>query len=974
MARTRRTYAIALIAMNLAGVLHSQQLPVLGDPPTASNSSPAPSKNIRQAAAAQTAPNWYDTSNRTAMRDNWNLIFWPSGVVPTGWTGDVAGNIPGTTTQAFKNAVAARIDWFRAMAGVPVGIGLDPVLSAKDQQAALLFSANRMISHMPPNTWIDWTPEAYEAASHSNICIGFPDDPGCILAYVTDFGSNNYYVGHRRWILYPQTQTMGTGDVPESGPAANPYPAANALWILDGLYGSPRPATRDGYVAWPPTGFVPYQTVWPRWSFSYPGANFTGAAVSMTRAGQSIPVALSTLATGYGEDTLVWVPDNLDPDIYLPPSPPASDTTYTVHITTVVIGGVPQTFDYTVILFDPDAPPAGSSIAFQSTSQTVPAGAITGTASLIVTPFNTTWTVRSSASWLVITTAVSGTGSASIGWSAAANPNSFPRTATITVSGATFTVHQDAVACVYTLTPPSATLPYAGGSGTLVVTSVPQNCPLPNYSYNPSVLTTGSSGSPGRLQIDYTAGQNPAQISRVLTITTAGQTFSITQAGTASLVTVTTNPAGLNVEIDGVAMSAPQSPTWAATDTHTLNAPSPQTAAGTRLAFQDWSDNGAQSHTVSTPASGTIYTASFAATDYLLTRTISPAGGGTLVTNPASTDGYYPPGTPLQLSATAAPGYHFTLFTGDLAGVSNPQTVSMVAPRSVTANFVTIPAGFTDVSPADFFYDAVNLMKARAITGGCSLAPLEYCPNDNVTRAKMAIFIVRAALGGDTFSYSTTPYFNDVQASAFGFAWIQKMFELGITAGCGGGNYCPNDAVTRGQVAIFVTRMRLGSAADSTFTYPPAPFFADVPSTYPFFRWIQRMKVDSITAGCGNGTTYCPDELVTRGQMAIFLMRGAFNYLLPAGQPVISSVTPSAGGRGKSLIVTITGDATHFTSGAPLVSAGPGVTVMNVVATQDTVLTVQLTIDANAVAGPRTVQVTTGNEEAIQPNGFQIQD
>jgi hypothetical protein len=53
------------------------------------------------------------------------------------------------------------------------------------------------------------------------------------------------------------------------------------------------------------------------------------------------------------------------------------------------------------------------------------------------------------------------------------------------------------------------------------------------------------------------------------------------------------------------------------------------------------------------------------------------------------------------------------------------------------------------------------------------------------------------------------------------------------------------------------------------------------------------MKLDGITGGCGNGTTYCPGSPVIRGDMAIFIMRGAFNQLLPAGAPVIASISPS---------------------------------------------------------------------------------
>ena len=131
------------------------------------------------------------------------------------------------------------------MAGVPPSITLDPIYSAKDQQAALMFSANHAISHTPPTSWIDYIGRGRRGCRKSNICYGYSDDPGCVVAYMIDYGAGNYFVGHRRWMLYPQTQKMGTGDVPQSGPAANPYPPANALWVFDGNFGTTRPATRD---------------------------------------------------------------------------------------------------------------------------------------------------------------------------------------------------------------------------------------------------------------------------------------------------------------------------------------------------------------------------------------------------------------------------------------------------------------------------------------------------------------------------------------------------------------------------------------------------------------------------------------------------------------------------------------------------------------------------------------------------------
>jgi hypothetical protein len=94
------------------------------------------------------------------------------------------------------------------------------------------------------------------------------------------------------------------------------------------------------------------------------------------------------------------------------------------------------------------------------------------------------------------------------------------------------------------------------------------------------------------------------------------------------------------------------------------------------------------------------------------------------------------------------------------------------------------------------------------------------------------------------------------------------MAELNITLGCGGSNYCPSNAVTREQMAAFIMR----ALGEHNPPPPPSQRFVDVPPSNPFYNFIDRMAVRSITLGCG-GSNYCPAETVTRGQMAAFLAR-----------------------------------------------------------------------------------------------------
>jgi hypothetical protein len=285
---------------------------------------------------------WIDPSDRQISLDYFNQVYLASENVSIDWTGDHESCDAGETAMAFKEAVGMRINYFRAMAGVPATVQLSTEYSRKAQQAALMMSINGQLSHNPPPSWLCYTSEGAEAAGSSNLFLGIYG-PAAITGYIYDPGNGNYAVGHRRWILYPQTEWMGSGDIPSTGG----YMSSNALWVFDENMWTPRPQTRDEYVAWPPPGYVPYQVVFPRWSFAIDEADFSNATVEMSSGGQSIPVTVQPVVTGYGENTLVW-----EPDLSFG-APPPSDITYDVLVSGVKIGGVPQDFTYQVIIFDP---------------------------------------------------------------------------------------------------------------------------------------------------------------------------------------------------------------------------------------------------------------------------------------------------------------------------------------------------------------------------------------------------------------------------------------------------------------------------------------------------------------------------------------------------------------------------------------------------------------------------------------------
>jgi hypothetical protein len=160
-----------------------------------------------------------------------------------------------------------------------------------------------------------------------------------------------------------------------------------------------------------------------------------------------------------------------------------------------------------------------------------------------------------------------------------------------------------------------------------------------------------------------------------------------TYAFTTVPVTVNTSPSGLQFTVDGGPLyTAPQVANLPQGGKHTLAVAGTQTALGGQYAFQKWSDGptGA-SRVISVGTSASTYTANFTATSYQLAIAASPVVGGAVT--PAS-GSFYTPGTVVSISASPAPGYSFTNWTGNVAAPTNLNTtITMSQAQTVTANF-----------------------------------------------------------------------------------------------------------------------------------------------------------------------------------------------------------------------------------------------------------------------------------------------
>jgi hypothetical protein len=209
------------------------------------------------------------------------------------------------------------------------------------------------------------------------------------------------------------------------------------------------------------------------------------------------------------------------------------------------------------------------------------------------------------------------------------------------------------------------------------------------------------------------------------------------------------------------------------------------------------------------------------------------------------------------------------------------KTAKAIAAYKATVVGVACPActypAYADVATSNAFYGYVEFMREAAYTGGC--APGMYCPNDPVTRGQMAAFLERAKrTAKSTYSWPATgTVFTDVPAGAQFAGFIEALYNDGITSGCTGTTYCPDDPVRRDQMAKFILKGKCGSA------YVPmarTSTFADVPTGSTFADYIMKLSTLQVTSGCAVGL-YCPAAAVTRAEMAKFLEK-AFPFGYPS--------------------------------------------------------------------------------------------
>jgi hypothetical protein len=164
---------------------------------------------------------------------------------------------------------------------------------------------------------------------------------------------------------------------------------------------------------------------------------------------------------------------------------------------------------------------------------------------------------------------------------------------------------------------------------------------------------------------------------------------------------------------------------------------------------------------------------------------------------------------------------------------------------------------------AGVFEGAIAWMAARGFAVGCNPPTNDmYCPQDHVTRGEMAVFISRVL----SLPNPTVDHFADDDGRFYESA-ANRLFEAGITVGCGTKHYCGDLPIPRGEVAAFLARtLNLPMSSTDHFVDDEGSIFEGA---------INKIADAQLTVGCNppDNDRFCPEDYVTRGQMAAFFKR-----------------------------------------------------------------------------------------------------
>ena len=407
----------------------------------------------------------------------------------------------------------------------------------------------------------------------------------------------------------------------------------------------------------------------------------------------------------------------------------------------------------------------GCTAAISPTSSSLSSSAATNGSVAVTANSSCAWTSTSNASWITITANAYGTGNAAVSYSVAANTGTTSRSGTMTIGGQTFTVTQPGTTpCSYTISPTSSNLgSSAAATGTVAITTG-ASCGWTATS-NAAWLTisNGASGS-GNGSVTYNVAANTSTASRTGTMTIAGQTFSVTQAGVACTFTISPNNSsyGASAGTGTVAVTAGSGCSWSATSNAawlTINSGASGSGNGS-VTFSVAANTGTAARTGTLTIAGQSYTVTQAAPSCV--SAISPLSS-TLVASIGASG---------SVVVTASAGCNWTAVSNDAwititvgaAGTGNGNVAYSVAANTTSAartGTLTIGGSvFTITQPGASCAFSIspfssNLTSPNAATGTVTVSTGAGC---NWTATSNAAWITitsgASGTGGGSVNYS----------------------------------------------------------------------------------------------------------------------------------------------------------------------------------------------------------------------------
>jgi hypothetical protein len=224
---------------------------------------------------------------------------------------------------------------------------------------------------------------------------------------------------------------------------------------------------------------------------------------------------------------------------------------------------------------------------------------------------------------------------------------------------------------------------------------------------------------------------------------------------------------------------------------------------------------------------------------------------GCLTNTPTTTNTPAPPTN----TSTSTPGANTNTPTVTVTHTNTP--IPTVSPCAVPT--------FTDVFPTDYFYTAVNWLYCEgAITG---YSDGTFRPYANTTRGQITKIIVIARHW--PIDLTGAPHFSDVPSDNVFYPFIETAFNRNIVSGYQDGTFRPFANVTRGQLSKIIVQA-MGWDIDTT----GGPHFSDVPTTNPFYAFIETAYNHNVISGYSDGTFRWAND-ATRGQIAVIVYRAA---------------------------------------------------------------------------------------------------